>query len=162
MLGSKDGSQGTSRRKFLKQIRWTSALFLPAPIQKHFLGHLPRGFSGAQPEYSDLRFVPHYPEKSPLDDILRLADPGTDEYVLEGYAFEIDSLLQKWSEALRKDPSAGAAAVRFADSAIQATRLSRSREVPIRSGTIEVVRREFPSDEVSGFDRFQDEIRNYL
>ncbi len=51
--------------------------------------------------FTDVRLTPHYPAKSPLADILRLVAPGSDEYVTEKYAFEIESLLKQWSQTLR-------------------------------------------------------------
>ena len=50
---------------------------------------------------TDVRLTPHYPAKSPLADILRLVAPGSDEYVTEKYAFEIESLLKQWGQTLK-------------------------------------------------------------
>ena len=51
--------------------------------------------------FSDVRLTPHYPSRSPLADVLRFVAPGSDEYITEKYAFEIESLLKQWSQALR-------------------------------------------------------------
>jgi hypothetical protein len=51
--------------------------------------------------FSDIRLIPRYPTKSPLADVLRLVPPGSDEYVTEKYAFEIELILKQWSEALK-------------------------------------------------------------
>ncbi len=56
----------------------------------------PRGRSSSFP-FSDFRLTPHYPAKSPLDDVLLKVVPGADEYVTEKYAFEIMPLLKQWS-----------------------------------------------------------------
>ena len=88
---------------------WAPVLFLPAPIDKSALSfslaanrsvpRFPLPFRRRSP-------YPHYPAKSPLDDVLRLAAPGTDEYVTEGYAAEIMMLLEEWSRHLKADPPA--------------------------------------------------------
>ncbi len=45
-----------------------------------------------------MRFVPHYPAKSPLADVFRLVTPGSDEYITEKYAIEIEATLGGWGE----------------------------------------------------------------
>ena len=61
----------------------------------------------AAPEFglSDVRLLPHYPAQSPLADVLRLVSPGSDEFITEKYAFEIESLLETWGLELKKSPS---------------------------------------------------------
>ncbi len=155
-----------SRRAFLKQMQWAPALFLPAPLH-HSLLH-----SGWQPIWADrisssafaeARFTPHYPAKSQLDDILRLAAPGTDEYVTEGYAAEIISLLEDWSRPLRLQPPATEVIGKFVDAAMQSTSLISVREVSLRPGNrIAMCRREFASEFVTGRERFLDTIKTYL
>ncbi len=159
-----------SRRIFLKQMRWAPVLFLPAPITNPFFrSGLPR-IAAAQTFHfpfadihTDIRFIPHYPANSPLDAVLRLAAPGTDEYVTEGYAFELTALLEEWSQHLKLDPPATAAMSKFVDSSIQSTALIPIRESPLRPGDpIEVFRREFSAALLPGRERFLQEIKNYL
>jgi len=93
-----DEDQSMSRRLFLKQMGWAPVLFLPAPIASPLIRSRARPIAPAQlPSFSpvDVRLSPHYPTKSPLDDVLRRAAPGTDEYVTEGYAAELLMLLQE-------------------------------------------------------------------
>src|SRR4051812_36996901 len=100
----KTGDQGRSRRTFLKQLAWAPVLFLPSPLQGRVIRNDLDDVSGARiPHFpsSDIHFVPHYPDKSPLDEILRFADPGTDEYVVEGYAAQISTLLSEWGRELK-------------------------------------------------------------
>ena len=52
--------------------------------------------------FPTLRLTPRYPAQSPLADVLRLVPPGSDEYVTEKYAFEIDLVLKEWSRALKR------------------------------------------------------------
>src|ERR1035437_4989558 len=166
MLGPKDGDHNPSRRTFLKQMRWAPVLFVPAPIHNPLFRTGLQEIATAQASkfpFADARFTPHYPAKSPLDDILRRAAPGTDEYVTEGYAFELMALLEEWSQHLRVEPPAKATMSTFVDSSIQSTSLTPIRESPLRSGDrIEVLRREFASALLPGLDRFLEEIKIYL
>ena len=149
MPGLKDGDYDPSRRIFLKQMRWAPVLFVPAPIcNPLFASELHRS-STAQTHFpfADVAFEPHYPAKSPLDDVLRMAAPGGDEFTFERYAAEIATLLEEWSRALRVHPPATTVLNRFVDRAIQSTSFIPIREFRLRSGgAIEVVRREFGTD----------------
>ena len=165
MPGLKDGDYDPSRRIFLKQMRWAPVLFVPAPIcNPLFASELHRS-STAQTHFpfADVAFEPHYPAKSPLDDVLRMAAPGGDEFTFERYAAEIATLLEEWSRALRVHPPATTVLNRFVDRAIQSTSFIPIREFRLRSGgVIEVVRREFGTDMRLGGERLIEDIRAYL
>ena len=166
MLSPKDENHDASRRTFLKQMRWAPMLFLPAPICHSLLRP---GLRSAGALYdsgsssADALFVPHYAGKSPLDAILRLAAPGTDEYIVEGYASELSALLKEWGRHLKVEPPATATLGRFIDSAIQSTAFFPIRESPLRPGDrIAVTRREFATELHAGRERFLEEIAKYL
>ena len=78
-----------SRRSLLKAMGWAPLVLRAAAL--HGSAGL-FGISGvdltASPLF-DARFRPHYPAKSPLEDVLRLVAPGSDEFVTEAYASEI-------------------------------------------------------------------------
>ncbi|MGB9416278.1 MAG: hypothetical protein WCB58_08170, partial [Acidobacteriaceae bacterium] len=80
-------------------------LLRPSPLHGYSLLFGPAGALG-DPDprfhFSDIRLIPHYPAKSPLEDVLRLVPPGTDEYVSEKYAVEIEAQLHQWGSALRR------------------------------------------------------------
>ena len=166
MLGPKDGNHGASRRTFLKQMRWAPVLFFPAPIHNSFFRSAQQGIPAIEiPRFpfAEVPFSPHYPSKSPLDDVLRLAAPGTDEYVTEGYAFEIMKLLDEWSRHLKANPPAAAVMNKFVASSVQSSGFHAIRESQVRPGDrIEVLRREFGSESLSDRERFLEEIKNYL
>jgi len=85
-------------------MQWSPLLFLPAPMQAfRFPSIASEATESTAPAFSfaDFRFKPHYPAKSPLDEVLSRVVPGTDEYVTEKYAFEIKGLLDEWSQGLR-------------------------------------------------------------
>lgn len=161
----KDENQAISRRTFLKQMQWAPVLFLPSPVYGAFVHPPPPRFATNQSSFtlSDLRLTPHYPAKSPLDDILRLAEPGSDEYKTEGYAAELIALLETWSKELRQESLATETLANFLDPSLQFTSLIPVREFPLRPGDrIEVLRREFPSALLAGRERFVAEMRSYL
>jgi Flp pilus assembly protein TadD/peroxiredoxin len=147
-------------------MRWAPVLLLPAPIQNPFLRSGLGGIAAAQTNEfasADVRFTPHYQAKSDLEDVLRLAVPGTDEYLTEGYAFELMTRLEQWSQHLKVEPPAAVTMSEFVERSIQWTRLIPIRESSLRSGDhIEVLRREFSSTLHSGSERFLEEIKNYL
>jgi Flp pilus assembly protein TadD/peroxiredoxin len=154
-----------SRRRFLEQLRWAPALFVPASwMGSVFRSGMPRiGSAEASPLTSaDVRFTPHYPAKSPLDEILRLAAPGTDEYIVEGHAAELMALLEKWSEQLRIECPASAVVSSFVDPAVQSTALTAIHEYSQRPGPIEVIRREFTSSLLPGRENFLQQLKTYL
>ena len=149
-------------------MRWAPVLFLPAPM---FGSHVQPFLSSASARQSstlpfDFRLTPHYPAKSPLDDVFRLVIPGADEYITEKYAFEIMPLLREWSRALTATPPATGAVAKFLDASIEATSLLPNKENKVRSGEgIEVFRRRFTGNIFGGAssrERFLVEINNYF
>ena len=123
----------------------------------------------AQPEpptFADFRLRPSYPAKSPLEPVLRLVAPGSDEYVTEKYAFEIEAILREWSRAMQspaRESALAAVLARSADPAIESTPLVPVREIKLRTGAgIDTVRREFVADTITGRDRFLQEITGWL
>ena len=102
--------------------------------------------------FTDLRLTPHYPTKSPLDDILLKVVPGADEYVTEKYAFEIMQLLGEWSRALKTAPPALASLAKFLDASIAATSLLPTREVVarVREMALRFYAERFPEDVALG------------
>src|SRR6266478_3458055 len=166
MASHKPENQTVSRRAFLKRMRWAPVLFLPAPIRASPLRSalFPKfeNRPGTFP-FADFRLTPHYPAKSPLDDVLRHVVPGGDEYVTEKYAFEIMRLLNEWSQGLKATPPALAVLAKFLDASIEAIPLVPTQENTVRSGNgIEVIRRQFSTNLVAGRERFLREIKTYL
>jgi len=154
-----------SRRIFLRRMRWAPVLFVPAPMQAW-----PAGLKLAAPPravpsfpFADLRVTPHYPAKSPLDDVLRLVAPGSDEFITEKHAFEIGRLLNEWSQALKAAPPALQVLATFLDPSLRATPLGSIQESKVRSGGgIEVTRRHFLASPASVGEQFLDEMKKYL
>jgi Flp pilus assembly protein TadD/peroxiredoxin len=162
----KDNDDVVSRRTFLRRMRWTPLLFLPAPIRASPLRSIFPAVSGnriSPYRFADFRFTPHYPAKPSLDDVLRKVDADADEYVTEKYAFEIMRLLEAWGQGLKAAPPALDVVMKFLDASIAATPLVPTQESTRRPGNgIEVSRRQFAPHVVLGRERFLDEIKTYL
>src|ERR1700753_1700817 len=126
-----------SRRTLLKGLGVAPLLLRPSPL--HGFSSL-FGATVAYPDqespfhFSDVRLTPHYPAKSPLEGVLRLVQPGLDEYINEKYAFEIERLLDEWSAALRKSARDPSVLTKLLDDTIQASSLIPGKEVTLRAG----------------------------
>ena len=166
MMRHKNDNQLLSRRSLLKSLGLAPLILRPAPFYgSSFLFTAPNLSADRSPAFpfSDLRLTPHYPEKSPLADVLRLVTPGSDEYVSEKYAFEIEAVLAEWSQALKapvRDLSVLAKAV---DASFESSPLSSAKETPVRSGFgIDVVKRQFAAGIVAGREQFLKQIEGWL
>src|SRR5271165_1402134 len=83
MSRHKNESQFPSRRSFLKSMGLAPLLLRPAPFHGYAFVFgpatgLPNRNAGLP--FSDVRLRPHYPAASPLEDVLRLVAPGSDDY----------------------------------------------------------------------------------
>jgi tetratricopeptide (TPR) repeat protein len=113
--------------------------------------------------FSDDRLIPHYPSESPLANVLRLVHPGSDEYITEKYASEIDFLLKQWGDALRGSVGARSALEGMLAPSIEASTFGSATETTLRSDFgIRVVRRKFDPRTVTGAERFRQEIEQWL
>lgn len=159
-------NQRLSRRTILKSMSLAPLLLRPAPFCGSSLlfgtTKFPADRNPAFP-FSDVRLTPHYPAQSPLADVLRLVPPGSDEYITEKYAFEIESLLKQWSQALKASAQDLSPLSNALDASIEASSLVPTRESSVRSAYgIDVVRREFSAGVVQGRERFLRNFRAWL
>ncbi len=166
MSRHKNEIQSLTRRALIKSMGLAPLLLRAAPFHG---SPLLFGFPTPAPDrenpfpFADVRLIPHYPGQSPLADVLRLVAPGSDEYVTEKYAFEIGSLLNLWGQDLKATVRDASALGKFLDPAIEASPLVAIKEVPLRSdGGIDVVRRQFGNEMVSGRERFLQSIKAWL
>ena len=159
-----------SRRILLKSMGLAPLLFRASPLHGAglFFGsgnaRLPPGSElyASGFDLSDIRLKPHYPAKSPLADMLRLVTPGSDEFVTEKYAVEIEALLKQWGLALRAKSNTGAPDT-FLDTSIEASTLVPTAQTVLRSGEgLEIVRRKFGPVAALGRDKFLRAISGWL
>lgn len=137
----------------------------PAPFWGSSLLFAPSSDPNPQHEFpfTDVRFKPHYPIKSPLADVLRLVAPGSDEYPTEKYALEIDSLLHQWSQSLRESVLNLPNLSKLLSPSLQASSLHPSKEALLRSGYgISATKRQFNEAAPSQPDRFIKELQSWL
>src|ERR1700761_7704430 len=142
-------NHGFSRRTLLKGLGFAPVLLRPSPLYGYSLLLGPSDVPGHQDPafpFADIRLTPHYPVKSPLEDVLRLVAPGSDEYVTEKYAFEIESILETWTTALKKPVPDLSVLLRGLDRSIEGCSLAVEKEISLRTGGgLEIVRCEFRS-----------------
>jgi tetratricopeptide (TPR) repeat protein len=166
MTHRKDENQSLSRRALLKSMGLAPLLLRPAPFfGSSFLFGPPHAFPAPNPAlaFSDLRLTPHYPAQSPLAEVLRLVAPGSDEYITEKYAVEIEALLKQWSQALKASVRGASAIAALLDPLIEASPLVPTQQTPLRSGYgIDSLRRQFGGQPVAGRERFLREIETWL
>ncbi|HEY0796416.1 MAG TPA: FG-GAP-like repeat-containing protein [Acidisarcina sp.] len=155
-----------TRRALLKGMGLSQLAFRPALLPGLNLPFwIPRDVteSAAQSALADFRLTPHYPAKSPLEDVLRLAPPGSDEFITEKYAFEINALLQRWGASLTTSVRDHTALSAFLHPEVDAISLVPSKNITVRAaGGLDIFRRSFSSGIVAGRDLFLHEFDRYL
>ena len=111
--------------------------------------------------FAESRYTPHYPVRSPLEDILRLVNPGSDEYVTELYAHEIGLTLHQWSDAFK---TGELSAIRSSlDDTLESCAFAVTKETALRTGFgIESVRREFASTLTPGADHLLRGLKGWI
>src|SRR4029077_4636655 len=131
----KEKKHKVSRRTFLGAMRWAPLLYLPAPLHSAFRSLSPKTLEEQAPSFplTDFRLTPHYPARSPLDDVLRYVPPGSDEFVTEKYAAEIAQHLEEWSGEMPSNPVSLNVLSRLLDPALEAASLVPTQEKTLRS-----------------------------
>jgi Flp pilus assembly protein TadD/peroxiredoxin len=150
-----------TRRAFLRAISLAPMMFAAAPFADR-AHRFNRAFPLSAGSLADPRYRPHYPARSPLEDLFGLVVPGRDEYVSEKHAAEISEILEAWSDALKRSTTALQQLPSFLSSAIEAGSLHAAQEMTLRSDAIEVIRRNFGSSVFPGRDRVLQEFQIYF
>ncbi len=155
-----------SRRRLLKSLGLSPMLLHPAPFYaSSFLFGPPKESpdQGSDFSFTDVRLTPHYPAKSPLEDVLRLVPPGSDEFITERYAFEIGLQLNEWTRALETSSHDLSSLAQSLDSSLQASSFVPIESKTMRSGNgIDTVRRRFAPAVIPGRERFLHEFQGWL
>ncbi|PYV85962.1 MAG: hypothetical protein DMG05_21370 [Acidobacteria bacterium] len=76
---------------------------------------------------------PHYRMQSPLDEVIRKTEAGSDAFVTEKYAEEIEVMLGGWSTALRSPSRDFQVIAKCMAPLIEACRLRPAKEQCLRS-----------------------------
>jgi Flp pilus assembly protein TadD/peroxiredoxin len=166
MLRHENEDHFLSRRSLLKTMGLAPLILRTAPLHGlSFLFGFPAAFASENLGFplSDVRLTPRYPARSPLEDVLRLVAPGSDEFVTEKYAFEIEALLRQWSRTLKVSATDFSALAELLNSSIEGPTLIPESEITLRSGYgVDCKRRRFSSKVVAGRARFIEQVRQWL
>ena len=151
-----------SRRELLKGLSFAPLLLKPGAIMGL---RFPDNGSEARNDFSfgDVRLSPHYPSQSPLTDIFRLVQPGLDDYPLEKYAVELESLLNGWGAELEKSVQNVSALAAFTEAQIEASEIAALNWNPVRSGFgIDTSKRSFPTKSKCSREQFIERMGKWL
>lgn len=111
----------------------------------------------------DLRLSPHYPSQSPLADIYRLVQPGSDEYPLEKYALELELILNNWGAALKRSLQNVSALAAFTEPEIDTSEIETVKWNPVRAGFgIDTFERGFRTALKRSREQFIESMRAWL
>ena len=163
-MGSLKKIQPISRRRFLGGMSFAPVLLVPAPLRCWATPFRLNAASDPMAELTspEFRYVPHYPAASPLEEVLRLVEPGSDEFVNEKYAAEIGNVLNDWSAALVKQAPGATVIAKCVSDRVEFNSF-RSAEKKVRSGYgIEIVRRNFGATMSAGREKFLGEMKDYF
>jgi tetratricopeptide (TPR) repeat protein/peroxiredoxin len=154
-----------SRRNLLKSMSFAPLMLRPSPLfGSSFLASSP---SASEQQhlfsFADIRFKPHYPAQSPLADILSLVAPGSDEYLAEKYALQIESLLNGWGQSLKESVHDLSSLLKLLSPTIEVSSLTPIKEVTLRSGYgVDVTQRQFGAVVLSGHEQLLKEFQVWL
>jgi len=151
-----------SRRAILKNIALAPLALPSAPVRAF---GFPSEGSESDPEpgpslpFSDVRLTPHYPSPSPLADLLVRVNPGSDEYITEKYAAEIEEILHQWGEDLKRAAGDHSALAQALDASLHGCALDEGKESTVRSAHgIETLKRSFGNDSILSRETFLDHL----
>src|SRR5262252_989199 len=154
-MGRRAATELLNRRDFLKQIGYASPALLPAPIR--LAGgwhHLTDGAtcSFRADSLAEFRLTPAYPARSPLEAMLQFVAPGTDSYVTEKHAAEIQLRFESLRELLTSKAQVRTTEIAgLLHETIQGSELVSAQEVNLRSeGGIDLRRRNYPAEASGG------------
>jgi Flp pilus assembly protein TadD/peroxiredoxin len=150
-----------SRRALLKSLQYAPIALLPAPLKSLWAFGAWSQATGIP--FADLRITPHYPSGSPMDQMMALVPPGSDQFVTEKYAFEIAEPLERWASALKQQNLGSELLDKFVDRSLRSSSFLPTSERPVRSRYgIHVTRRKFAGEPTLARDQALAELRNYV
>jgi Flp pilus assembly protein TadD/peroxiredoxin len=155
------------RREFLQQMGYASSALLPAPLGwtcKAILSGSNLAFPLGKDALADYRLSPTYPSRSPLDEMLRLAAPGTDAYLTEKYVADLRGWFDRLRRMISDRTETGAAELaRILHESIEAWKLDSAREQGLRSGGgVELRKRDYERAARAGKETFAGQLGNYF
>ncbi len=158
MAASRSDFHNLSRRRLLKGLSLTPLLLRASPLLGDWAASTPPGL---QPQFADQRYLPIYPSRSPLEDVLRRVRPGSDEFVTEGYAYEIGLVLNRWTGYLQQRNFAGLR--QSFGPALGASSFLPLHETPLRQGgSVSTFRRTYGPVAATGAEKLVRDLEQWL
>jgi tetratricopeptide (TPR) repeat protein len=155
-----------SRRELLRQLGLAPLLLRPSAFAAFARMPGPAALRPSSPlpgapQFGGERYIPQYPARSPLEDVLRLVQPGLDQYPTERDAAALESTLAAWAVSLQAGGTAGIEAL-FAPH-LQASPFAPTRETRLRDGFgIECFTRTFGPPQPISREAFCTSMRAWL
>ena len=151
----------SSRRDFLiRSSRGASALLAPSPLWKLAFsasdGAVVR--SSPQPEF---HLHPRYRSQLALEATLRKTQAGSDEFITEEYANQIQAVLDAWGSGLRESPQFGNAVEKVLADNFSGASFTPAESRKLRSGATEIWKHSFSQGSLTR-DLFVRELRSAL
>ena len=133
---------GSSRRDFLiRSCQGASALFVPSTLWNLSASASDAAFQPSSAPEFHLR--PHYRAQLPIETMLRKVEAGSDDFITEKYAEQIQAILDNWSSALRESPQSVDAVGKVLADNFSGSSFTPSESRKLRSGTIEIWKNSF-------------------
>ena len=152
-----------SRRSILKSLSFAPLLLRSAPLFPFSASPDSVGSDVGNFSMTDVRLSPHYPVQSPLSDIFRTIPAGSDEFPLEKFAIEIESLLDQWGKSLKQEIARSAAIASFLDDHIDISDLGSASHTTLRSGFgVDAIRRTFTRKSKVSREQFPRSLAQWL
>ena len=112
---------------------------------------------------ADVRLSPHYPVRSPLSEVFHAIPPGLDEYPLEKFAFEIETLLAEWGKSLQKGVDHLTTIDSLIDDQIDSSDMGSVSRTALRSGFgVDAERRTFAQESRLSREQFLGSLSRWL
>jgi Tfp pilus assembly protein PilF/peroxiredoxin len=150
-----------SRRALLKSLQYAPIALLPAPWKS--LSAVGSRISWEGLPFRDLRITPHYPSRSPIDDMMGLVAPGSDQFLTEKYAVQITERLKRWASELKQSNPGLDLLGNFADGSLRGSGFlpTAERELRRRYG-IHVAQRKIGGQPTLARVQVLTELHNYI
>ena len=157
-----------SRRQFLNGLRWVPLAFVPAPFEWAGAATAAIARPDMSPDPVDSVLIPRYPATPPLDAVMSKVEAGSDEFITEKYAEEIENTLTEWSLGLGQNqgPAApqgpGQIFPQMFAPAFRGASFHALESKPLREGSLQVFRNRFSSELSLPQDAFRNEVAQSL
>ena len=128
---------GSSRRDFLiRSCQGASALLVAPSLRKLAFAATGAKFQASSPP--EFHLHPHYRSQLPIEATLRKVKAGSDDFITDKYADQIQAILDSWSSGLREAPQSLGAIERALADNFSGTSFAPADSRKLRSGAIEI------------------------